>query len=185
MKCEKVQDELLLYFGRQELPEQLREHLSGCAECERFWLAAASVAQSLDRDEDFYADESEVEGLVARVDNAIDNIELGKFSRTASIWKTYLPVAAVVALMIGISLIVFLLGSFGSERSQMASDGDDSLLVLYEEGTSAELNEEDMRALLYDFATEQHESASEQLIDDLTEEEYEYLQKSLDIGEIL
>lgn len=185
MNCEQIQNELLLYIGGYELPNDLREHLDSCSECRAFWTELSSVASGLGGDSDFYLDDAELESSVNRVDERIDSLELEKVIDVRSAWRSYVPAAAAVVLLVGMSLIIYTAGWLGGNGGQAVLPVEDSLLVTVGNGDIDVLNQTDFEYLLYQVSIDGRTATSGDLYDGITDQELEYLEQNFDVGEIL
>jgi hypothetical protein len=100
-------------------------------------------------------------------------------------WRRLVPAAAAVLLVVGAGLGGFRLGQLETGNS---SDADLTQTTYYSETTDDEETEPDeltVQVLLDDFALDRRLNASEYLLDDISEEEMQYLASNFDIGEIL
>ncbi len=185
MICEKVQAELALYFGQSELPDWIREHLDTCPDCAALFAEQQALAEGVAQDSDFYLNDDDLDKSVAAVDDAIDAFEMDKVTRTVPLWRNYVPAVAALVIIVGLSLTLSMSDLFHRSALQTEVTTGDSALVLLDNGDQAYLEETDLQGLLEDFTIERYWQASEQLIDDLTEEEFEYLANNIDVGEIL
>lgn len=185
MNCREIQEELYLCAGVETLPADMKRHLDGCPECSQVWQELSAVLNNAGTDETYYQDRTFVTQMVTRVDTEIDLLELSKETSIWSLWKTYVPVAAAVVLILGLSFTVNQTDWFGSSSDQADLTSRDSLVSILNGGSAIDLTSTDVSYLLTDFATERNQSATELLLEDLTDEEYEYLQNNLNAGEIL
>jgi predicted anti-sigma-YlaC factor YlaD len=188
MSCDRVQEQLLLYLGQQQPPEELRQHLAECPACRSLWRELSRLEQKLGSDELFYPGDTDVERLVSKVDAAVRSGERARkdaASRVRKIWLTYVPVAAVAALVLGVAI-----GWYVAERTVLTPDEAPSAA---EEVSFTGLTDEDfvqldddaVSALLYELTTRHPYEAGEWLLDDLTEEELKYLEERFDVGDLL
>lgn len=110
MNCKQIQDELLLFVGDEHLPDDIRRHLDVCPECSAFFGEITSQADHLGKDDDFFMTDAELEASVAEVESKIDRLELEKVIDVRSIWRTYVPVAAAVVVLVGMSIVIKMSG---------------------------------------------------------------------------
>ncbi len=195
MNCEHVKDELAVCFGQPEPPQGLLAHLESCQECLQFWNELRGMAGAMPANESFALEPWELDEAVAMVDRAIARQPLPmalRFRAAAQRWfravtdMRPLPAAAAVALVLVISL--------GTTRFELpAPDPDMSVeLLSTSDGLFASIGDEiddpgddAVEALLSNFAQPWHSGTAEILIDDITDDEYEYLLQSLDVGDLL
>lgn len=188
MTCREFQEQLFDSFGQGELPAELQAHLETCAACRRVQSELNGAAGHLGDNELFAPVGDEVDGLLAAIDKQLD-------AATVVIprWRTtvlrFAPVAAAVVLLLGIGLI--------SQRStvhEMAAIDTSSTIDEYALLDNADLtytnadeslDEGTIDVLLDDYTSVNRVEPSRTLLDDLTEDELEYLTTNFDIGEIL
>lgn len=193
MNCSDFQEELALYFGQEELPAALTAHLRQCSHCRSFQEEMDSLARGLPEDAAFHPDSRSTELLISQVENTLAESAvalpkrgswLQKFDLAAR-WQRALPAAAAVALVVAVGWMSYLSGlSTGADQAAQGPVADIFDVLL----TDSELEEPGrltLDALLEDFAAGQHLDIGERLLDDISEEEFEYLNSSFDIGDIL
>lgn len=200
MSCSNYQDELLLCAGREQLPEDLQDHLNRCASCRAFWAELQTALTKLGCDDDLVPDNLNVDEFVSGVCERIELIppRQGFESRTQTKsaevtwigWHRYLSAAAGILLVAGITLI----GSWQSKglRVQVSddvqvtteSDASTAILTLYE-GEVDQFDEDMLDIILYDFGDKGFFEASELLLYDLSDEELQFLEDNFDVGDIL
>lgn len=185
MNCKDFRDELILYIGGHDLPEDIRAHLESCSDCRAFWTELNSVTGNLGKDSDFYLDEAELEASASGVDERIDRLELGRVTDARWAWKSFVPAVAAMVLLVGMSLIIYTAGWLSGNGGQAGLEVEDSLFVTVENGEVDVLSESDYEYILYQVSVDGRAATSEALFDEITEEELEYLQQNFDIGEIL
>ena len=185
MNCRETQNELGLSFGRGELPREVRRHIDGCAECAVVLAELEALTRNAGGDEDFYADAAELDQMVALVDESIDAIELETVVKTTPIWSSYIPAVAALVVIIGLSLTISLIGVFDRSGVQLTSNGDDSEQALVDFDGSDLTDAELIPGLIEDFESGSFWQASGLILEDLTEEEFEYLANNIDVGEML
>ncbi len=185
MNCQNIKDELLLMAGGGSLPDDIQKHVDGCAECRAFWLELTAMAGNLGSDEDFYLDETELESSIARVEQRIDQLELNKVTDVRSAWLSYVPAAAAVVLLLGISFLAYMMGWFSSGDPGIADKSSDTALWGLENGDMDIIEESSIDYVMYQSATLNYAAPGTLLYEDITEEELEYLDENFDVGEIL
>lgn len=185
MNCQHVQDELLLLIDRRQLPDELQEHVDRCDRCRQVWTELCSLRENLGRDEDFEVDDQTVEAIVASVDRRLDKLEMARVTDVRASWMTYIPAAAAVVIIVGISVIVYLSGWLSTNGGQAQAPADDSLWVSLAENDISYLDNTDLTQLISQIGADHDEAIETILLEDITEEELEYLEKTFDVGEIL
>lgn len=182
MSCQQYQDEMLLLVGADPLPDELQRHLNSCPSCRAFWSELTSLADAVGNDKDFFLDQATIESAVGSVDRKIDQLELKKVTDMRSAWFSYVPAAAAVVLLVGLSFAVYMLGWFGSNGELADSAVEDTLLA---GGAADVIDETDLDYILGGMAVDRSVSTSEILYEDLTDDELQYLEDNFDIGDIL
>jgi len=188
MSCSHFQDQMLLLFGQKQLPEELHDHLAECPSCRAVWDELTGMNEKLGGDDLFFPNDAQVEQWASRVDTAIEKIERDNVpvvTRIRKGWYERVPVAAAAALVLGIAIGTYLAGrtAFDTGGAEIAS-GITGVAGLYE-GGNEELQESTVGSLIYDFTAQHSYEASEWLLDDLTEEELNYLEDNFDVGDLL
>ncbi len=188
MSCFHFQDLMLLSFGQESLPEELQIHLAECPSCRAVWRELTGLSEKLGRDDLFFPENSQVERSVSRVGRAIEKMERGKAPVVTRIKKVrYLrvPVAAAAAMVVGIAIGTYMAGKTALDTGEVkVASGVTGVTALYD-GGDEELQENTVGRLIYDFTAQHSYEASEWLLDDLTEEELDFLENNLDVGDLL
>lgn len=185
MNCRQVQDELLLLIDRQQLPDELRRHVDSCEECRRLWTELSALKENLGRDEDFEVDDETAESIVAAVDRRLDQLEMARVTDVRASWMTYIPAAAAVVLIVGISAVVYFSGWLSSNGGQAQAPTNDSLWVSLADSEVSYLDNTDLSQLLSAISVDNDEAMETILLEGMTDEELKYLEENFDVGEIL
>lgn len=182
MSCEKYQNEILENFGTDILSAETKEHLETCQQCRELLNDLKSARKDFGSDEAFF--DIDIEESVEAINQRIDNMEITKVISIPK-WKSFVPVAAAIILVVGIGLLIQVPMLFNN-GGQSANNGDTNgqLLKLTDDDVS-ELKQIDYAEFIDDYSSEYDLDRDVLLNDDITEEEYQYLDKHLDIGEIL
>jgi len=188
MTCSHFQEQMLVYFGQKQLPTDLQEHLAECTTCQAAWKELSNLGDRLGENDLFHPNDAQVDRLVSKISSTIEEMEQDKkhyVPWVRRVWHTYVPTAAAAALVLGIAIGKYMTGGTApdSRVTEMAASKTD-ISGLYEEGDQ-ELDEDAVITLIDDFTTQHSSDASEWLLDDLTEEELKYLEKSFDVGDLL
>ncbi|MFQ5498142.1 MAG: hypothetical protein ACE5FH_00580 [Candidatus Zixiibacteriota bacterium] len=192
MTCEEYSDRLLECVGSVNLPSDLAEHLSECEACRNAWTELKRLAESLAADADLSLGDEEIERLSRAVDLRIQQLDAAPTgipkklrARTFPGWPRLLASAAVIALVLGVGAIGYKLGQH-SPPLQAESDSTGSAYVSsVGEVQSSALDESDIEGLLSDYAQNYSSGASSQLLDDISDDELEYLQTNLNVEGLL
>ncbi|MDX9856373.1 MAG: hypothetical protein RBT76_01125 [candidate division Zixibacteria bacterium] len=149
----------------------------------------------LGADADFYPDDVEVERMLARVNERIDELG-GPVSapvsiRMTPIWKQALASAAAILLVVGAAYVGMQTGLLvpgGGERETAVVTFDTASLMTeitdYETELYA-LTDRGVQTLLQEAVAGDGAVSAERLLGDLTDDEYEYLQATFDVGDLL
>jgi hypothetical protein len=186
--CAACRDELLLYLNHAEvLTPVLRQHLGVCEECHRYYRELGEINRRLGDDASFLPDDLDEEQFVAAVERGIAGMPPPRV--VVSVWRRYLPAVAAILMVFGITL----LGSRemridyshdGAARNQALSESGSLLCTLYATEVD-DFDDEVLDLILSDFAAKAYFEAGERLLDDLSEEELQYLEENFDVGDIL
>ena len=188
MDCSRFQNEVLLWFGQEGLPEELRDHLAQCPTCRAVWEELVVVSKRLGEDGLFHINDIQVERLASQVDTFLEKHEqdtVGVVTRIQKIWHAYAPVTAAAALVLGIAIGIYVAGKPAFESTVTGIPLDEASVVGLYEKNDEELNEGAVGALIYDFTTQHSYEASGWLLEDLTEEELEYLENNFNVRDLL
>lgn len=187
MKCQEVQTGLYEQFGVAELPDEVMVHLAECDECRGIWAELQEAGSRFGNADGFALNDFEANRLLAAVNDGIDAAREQVHAGGAWPWIRWaIPVAAAIVLLLGIAFL-------GNEAGPDFVSVIDSML-LQDTDTAAETIEmalyDDMDAgtvdvLLEDYSTRPLAEPSGLLLEDLTDDEYEYLAKNFDVGELL
>lgn len=199
MNCRDCQDELLLMAGQDMLPDEITDHLAACPDCRERWRELETIKELISVQEDFLLDAIEQERVLTDVARRIGVSESGKADTvwrsvvlepvTTVGWQTYLSMAAAILLLLGISMT----GSWQERLSRTSTQAGGSpsdtgamvsLLSLYDGGAD-QLDDVALNLIMSDYGQKGYFEASEQLLDDLSDEELQYLEKHFDLGEVL
>lgn len=185
MNCQQIKDELVLLIGADSIPQEIQKHLDSCDDCRAFWTELTAVTDSLGKDEDFYPDDATLESAVNRVDERIDQLEMKKVTDVRSAWFSFVPAAAAVILLVGVSVSAYLMGWFTPGNGQAGLTSPDTAWVTLENGDIDIIQNSSLDYVMYQSTAYDYTASTELLYEELTEEELEYLDENFDVGEIL
>jgi predicted anti-sigma-YlaC factor YlaD len=182
MNCGLCQQELSDLFGRSRLPQQITDHIDTCPDCREVYDEMVLLSERMGANTDFTPDRDRLKQLVANVEQAIVSIR-GQNSNN-SFRNRFLAIAASVILMFGVASISYRLGTISGNKKIVTTEGGSrqGIGMPDEEET---LDETTISILLDDYIFETGYEACELLLDDLTDEEFDYLKKNLDVGGML
>ena len=186
MSCEKYEIELLESFGMNALSTELQNHLAICASCKIVYENLLSTAIAIGSDEIFYEPKEIITQKVEAVNNKIDALELSNVVDVSNRWKSYVPLAAALLIIVAVGLMTTFLLQFDS-TSQIANNNtnNNNIFVSLDDADTQSLSEIEFSEFVDSYTTEYGLETELNLLDDMSEEEYKYLEENLNIGEIL
>lgn len=193
MTCAECKQRLEQSFGQTQLETTLDGHLNDCAECRNYWEQLARLADDLPDDAAFAFNANTIDGLVQAVDRTIglsnDTAPNAKReSHDLSPWTLMklLPAAAALLVVVGVGFGGYFVGR--TNLNPAMTTIDQSAATLFGSTDANDYDEPDdptFEVLLSDFAADRPYDASEKLLDDITNEEMEYLTQNFDVGDLL
>jgi predicted anti-sigma-YlaC factor YlaD len=182
MNCEQVREELDLFLGQSELPEEMKAHLATCDECRAYAEGLTSLASTLGDDSAFAPDIFESNKLAWAVEDAIKKPAAPKRSWFAN--ARYVAEAAVVLLAVAVGVDQYR----RTTTVELPSSVDSVKIVQLDTNPlltdNLQVSDAELEQMLLDYST-QDESAASELLQNLTDEEMQYLEKNFDVGELL
>jgi hypothetical protein len=179
-----IKDRLLEHFGHQQLPADLAAIVESNPQARAFWDELHALDQALPQDDAFCLDDDDFADMLERVESEIDTtVERAHLRAITRPWYQVTAVAASIALMavaVMLALKVQDPASTGMHLTTVAVEQTDNDSI-----TLIEPNESTTAALISDYASRRNLEASAWLLDDLTDEEFEYLRKNLEVGDLL
>ena len=193
-----IYDELLLYLGQPELPGNLQKAVEEDEEIRQYWLELQNTSQKLGNDDDFLPSNIDADSFIDELNERIDTSLQTK--RTPEKVITYSPsfykwagVAAMFILVAGISIFSLF---FNRENGEISSVTIDNRAIAYYLGldpdisidnydTTLTLSDNEFQVLVDNYTSQEPYQSLEGVIDDISEEEFEYLQKNFDVGDLL
>jgi len=185
MKCDLIKDKLLENFGLLEMPDYVTAHLDECDECRLYYQELLDIKSNVDREDEFYLSQQDQEQFMVQVEQKIDKHELGKVTNVTPKWKLYIPVAAAIVMILGIALISQIPNLFNGSDQTDITEIDENLWIKIDNAEIEFVNNDNLENVLIDYSSVESSINDEWMIDDVTEEEYQYLLDNFDIGEIL
>ncbi len=185
MSCEKFELELFESFGSGEFSFELQAHLKNCSACQAIQQNLQSVSTEIGSDELFFETDATVNKRVEEVNSKIDQLELSKVVDVSSRWKAYVPMAAALVLVFGVGLITKVALQFVDTPETAEISQVEMLFVSLTDEDTQSLTEIEFSEFVDDYTTEYTLDNELKMLDEMTEEEYKYLEENLNIGEIL
>lgn len=193
MNCEQIKRELELYLGFEEIPDELAAHLTECEDCRAYWTELDAAAGFMGQDDDFYPSDAAIERAVRAVDDRIAaRSQVTKITQLRWVSRVSSVAAAVLLLFVSWSTVQF--GGVSTLATLNDEQRDSLIERAYPEDIVAEvdaseteytLDDASVAALIEDYTDRYTYRGGEYLLDDLSDEEFEYLSESFDVGELL
>lgn len=179
MNCEQVKEQLELFFGSEDLPEEVRQHLTGCESCRKHREELLQLSERLGVDGDFEPAPGDLERALAGVE---DRINAGsKRSIVPVSWLRYMSRVAAAVLIVGVSYATYRIGQKQAQYGAVAVT--DTVVTTVADST--EMDDYFVSMLIQDFSSGSYFEAGGLLLDDLTAEELDYLTKHMTVGDLL
>ena len=181
----QLKGEILEHFGDENLPDELQRAVDSDPELGHEWQALRALDALMPGEEEFFLPPAEIEALCLRVERQIDSAppELTSIPwHITPIWRRSLAIAATVVFIVGGSLMIDRLRQFDQ------SDPSDSSVQMPAETVATEeieVSQPMYDALLLDYTNRASAEPALLLLEDLTEDEYEYLNNNFDVEELL
>ncbi len=193
MNCRDFQDELALWFG-SELPDDLQAHIQACAECRACRDQLSELRAAMPEDWEFYPSPGESERLSADVMQSLPVRSRAGVSRplgrrlTETISGLLRPrplgaaVVSVLLLVAGLWWIALTpdVTTVGSSASVAELWSD-----VFSEPELYEPEAETVALLVDELTASEPTTTARRILDDLSDEEYQYLAKNLTVKDIL
>ena len=192
MTCIECQQQLEQSFGQTAPDADTIQHLNSCAGCSRYWEQLVKLAQDIPGDAQFSVDNAAIDKLVQKIEEAIQpSMDIASVAERESDKVTpislmrLLPAAAAVLLVAGVGVGGYLMGR--TDRNTNTANNYQTILLssIVDEAAYDEPDDRTYEVLLSDFTADRPYDASEKLLDDITDEEMEYLTQNFDVGDLL
>lgn len=188
MNCEQARELVDLHFGLDHIPDELQTHLAECESCRSYHEEMTALAAGLESDTDSPFSVEDFDRATAVVVERIDR--QSTVASGPSGWLRPLLRVAAVLMVVGLSYSSYRMGVESNldadlDTLQTAESDVDQLTVLLEYDTDEELDEGMIGMLIDDYCTDASYEATTTLLDDISEEELEYLMENLEVGELL
>lgn len=184
MNCEQIKIDLLESFGEENISAELKEHLDSCSECNAYYHELIALSEFTGSDEDFVLTNQEIDEMVETVDQKINQSEVvANGTKSQTLWRYYLPVAAAVVLVFGLS---WMGGLFSGRGTISDSNLADTIMIASNNTETTEnVTGADLAYLINDYSSGVSSADADLVVEEITDEEYEYLAQNFDIGDIL
>lgn len=183
MTCEQIREELELLVGQAELPDEIARHLGGCAECRLYWEELSVAAEHIGEAELFGLSDEESLELTGNIERAITPQE--KTTVTSLRWLRYAAAAAVVTLSVGIGY--YELRDGVAPDIAIPSDSARGAFTEFPPVTpdTIQLSSEEIEQVMREYTYDMTITADEQLLESLSDDDLNYLEENLDVGDLL
>ena len=186
MNCKDIQDTLLENFGVFDISEDIKNHLRECESCRAYYSELENLHKRMGTDNTFKLDEHQITNITEQINEKIDTLEVEKETKATPMWKYFVPVAAGLVLVLGLALVGNLIHWFENGNGlAMNDDYTDSVMVVISQTDLEDYSGIEIDNILTEYSSQDDVVGEVLLIDDLTEEEYQYLEANLNIGDIL
>lgn len=182
MNCRHIKKSLSERLGDLDLDERERSHLESCPDCLKYYQSLERLERSLRGVEVEPLSEAELVSIRDRIDEKIDRYlsRATGFYRLAVRYGTSL---AAVILLLAVSLVS---GLYPVNKGKDVTELQLSRLldepqILYE----AELDNGYFSLVLDDYTHDYGFSTAEEILGELSDEEFDFLMINIDIGGIL
>ncbi|HOP07425.1 MAG TPA: hypothetical protein PLF13_09055 [candidate division Zixibacteria bacterium] len=196
MNCNFVQEELLLWFGRQSqgtIPEELLAHLEKCPDCAAFFEEQQQLASLMPPDELFYPERHEAAVMFQNIEERLDLLDQKRtwWQSFKERWRPVLelrkvvPVAASMVLMLTFGMVAQKAVHDTAPSEIQSMTESDNLLNIFSDPALDQPDEPTVNALLWQVNSSYQTNAGDMLVDDISQEEYDYLLENIDVEDLL
>lgn len=181
MTCEHMREELDLLVGQPELPSHITSHLEVCADCRKYFGELQAISEHMQDHSYFGLNEDESSDLLAGINEAIGPRPT---IVTSLRWLRYAAAAAVVTISVSIGYYELRKGV--PSETQPSTDStpaivSDSLNVV----DSLSLSSEDIEQLMQEYTSDVSVTTDPNVLENLSDEELKYVEKNLNVGDLL
>jgi len=187
MTCRNIREQMELNFGFGPVSPEVSEHLANCAGCRAYHDELATLAGEFNAAADIEFTEQEVGRAVALVDEAI-----AQHAGTTIVpvnWLRQLTRVAAAVLIVAASWTAYQFGrDEGRQLTYTAPSAQTTYLASTDDsyGEESDYIDEDMvNALIQSYSPGGLVGSGQYLVDDLSDEEMQYLMENFDVGELL
>jgi hypothetical protein len=187
-----------LFFGRKSPDSGANDQLMDEAAL-REMKRLEALAERLGSESDFSLDDAQVDRMVARVDREIDQLRPAgsyTFRRKflAMPWLRRATAVAMAVLLVGTGFFAYVEQRAAPQVPSLADVSYETALMSMQKpdvvaaavGTDYDVLDDDaIDQIIYDYTSNARFGAGERLLDDLSEEELNYLQTHFNVGDIL
>lgn len=184
MTCHECRNELELWVGLADLPEELREHLDACFECKQIWDDLSRLAGTFADDRAFAVTPDERATILKGINDRIQDKQPTIISRLN--WLRVAAVAASVIIVAGIGITGYRAQWFGgqagvSDTTMIAvAQADSQMSNRTSLQETLDLDEDDYSIM--ETAIDSTVSLDDaDVLENLSDEQMQYLESHLDV----
>ena len=182
---DKNRDELFEQFGNKKLPDELKRVVESDDDLMREWEELQSLEAELPTEDDFKLSDPELDELCEGVGKILDGANVTPVTASRSIspvWQRSIAFAATLAL-VAISSLIF--NQYQSTEEIASVDTPIDLTFGANSDEAVDLSDPMSDALLLNYTNRVDVEPVSMLLDDLTEEEFEYLSENFNVDELM
>jgi len=186
MNCRELKDSLNERLGALFLEDEEKRHLQECARCREYYESLKAMEATLQDTPAASLDPNEFASMQMKLDERINRYQM----RAISFYRLSLRFGTALGAFLLVAVI-----SFWSGLDIGLKSYDETSLSMYDTyylvyDTDIVEDEQDMDddyidLLLYEYTNDFGFNAGDILLEDITSDEMEYLEKQLEIGDIL
>ncbi len=190
MTCQQCRQEIELLFGESTPTQAVQAHCDQCDECATVWKEQHLLSSELRQDVLIDLGQAELDALVGSVNERIDAAATGSAVNIVSLpgmrkLRAAVSAAAAVVLLLGAGLVVQQMQYSIEPVSLIESNQQTDILTDNGNAAEASLGDTTVSALLYEYARAKPYSASEDLLTEISDDEWQYLESEFDLGGLL
>ena len=111
--------------------------------------------------------------------------QVEKVTKVTPLWKTFVPVAAALFIVLGVGLIAQFVKTGDTPQMSDQTDAQGLFAIALTDEETAEINAIEIDDFVDQYTTDYKIVDEMQMLDDISDDEYKYLEENLNIGEIL
>lgn len=182
---DKNRDELIEQFGKKQLPDELKREVESDEDLMREWEELQALQSVLPSEGAFAVSDSELDELCAGVEKKIDNANVTPLPvsrRPSPAWQRSIALAATLALVV-ISSLLF--NQYQPDEEVASNSAATEYISELYTDEAVDLSDPMYSALLLNYTNRVEVEPVSMLLDDLTEEEFEYLSENFNVDELM
>ena len=186
MNCRELKDCLNERLGALFFEDEESRHLQECARCRQYYESLKTMEATLQNSTVASLDPNEFASMQLKLDERINRYQM----RAISFYRLSLRFGTALGAFLLVAVISFWSGlDIGLQSYDEASVAMyDTYYLVYDSDIVEEeqdMNEQYIDLLLFEYTNDFGFNAGDMLLEDITSDELEYLEKELDAGDIL